>query len=184
MPDLPPDGAPHEPWLAGRPEGEGCAMREFEGQRVPTHVDVDSPPPGATFYGTNSDWVLTASTRSWQALTWIPFAAFWNGAVWFGLYGQQIATGNYSLLLSLVGLPFVLAGLVLLGTTAESFCYKLSAACLPRVAQQRGTVVGQPLRYCETRGIRRRREGLVGRWTIHGSKLMFWRSPPCSCSVA
>ncbi len=65
---------------------------------------------------------LTVTCRPRRATLWflIPFTAFWSGGSMAGIYGSQIASGNFDPKLSLFGLPF-LAGTVVL-TTVILYC--------------------------------------------------------------
>jgi hypothetical protein len=80
------------------------------------------PPHGTSFLGTDEAWAISASTRSWQAVVLVPFAILWNGMVWFGFYGQSIIHGNFSLLASILGLPFVLLGIILVSCALLTVC--------------------------------------------------------------
>jgi hypothetical protein len=80
------------------------------------------PPNGTAFLNTDEAWAISASTRSWQALVLVPFAILWNGMVWFGIYGQQIIHGNLSLFASILGLPFVLLGIILFSRALLTVC--------------------------------------------------------------
>ncbi len=73
---------------------------------------IDEPPPGASFEETGVGWRLTASTRSAIAFFLVPFMMVWSGFSLGGIYGTQIAAGEFNLLLSLFGIPFVLGTLV------------------------------------------------------------------------
>ena len=70
-------------------------------------------PKGVTFAETMDGFRLTLSTRSCVAFFLVPFTMFWAGGSVGGIYGTQIAKGEFNLWISLFGIPF-LAGSVLL----------------------------------------------------------------------
>jgi hypothetical protein len=72
-----------------------------------------SLPKGVQLDETMDGFRLTLSTRSWIALFLVPFTLLWAGGSLGGIYGTQIAKGEFNLVMSLFGLPF-LAGSVLL----------------------------------------------------------------------
>ena len=59
--------------------------------------------------------IIGASTRSFIAFFLVPFMLVWSGFSIGGIYGYQIAQGEFNILLSLFGLPF-LAGSLLFGS--------------------------------------------------------------------
>lgn len=70
-------------------------------------------PKGVRLEETMDGFRLTLSTRSCIAIFLVPFTLFWAGGSLGGIYGMQIAKGEFNLVMSLFGLPF-LAGSVLL----------------------------------------------------------------------
>jgi hypothetical protein len=72
-----------------------------------------SLPKGVQLDETMDGFRLTLSTRSWIALFLVQFTMVWAGGSLGGIYGTQIAKGEFNLVMSLFGLPF-LAGSVLL----------------------------------------------------------------------
>jgi hypothetical protein len=93
-----------------------------DNDHVTIELDDIEPPSGVFFIESNDSWSIDASTRSWHALVWVPFAVLWNSMVWFGFYGQQIMHDNFSLVASLLGLPFVLLGLFPISGVLLSVC--------------------------------------------------------------
>lgn len=79
--------------------------------------DPASPPPGAWFEETFDGFRVGATTRSLLAFFLVPFMLFWSGGSLGGIYGSQIAKGQFDLVPSLLGLPF-LAGTIFLGGIA------------------------------------------------------------------
>jgi hypothetical protein len=84
---------------------------------VPDDFDIHDPPAGAWFEDTGSGWQLGATTRSPFAFFMVPFMCVWSGFSLGGLYGSQIAHGQFNLFISLFGIPF-LFGTVLFGCLA------------------------------------------------------------------
>jgi hypothetical protein len=60
---------------------------------------------------------LTLSTRSCIAFFLVPFTMFWAGGSLGGIYGTQIAKGEFNLMLSLFGLPFLAGSVFLVALT-------------------------------------------------------------------
>ena len=70
------------------------------------------PPKGAWMTPSMNGVAIGASTRSPIAFFLVPFMLVWSGGALGGIYGTQIMKGEFNLVLSLFGLPF-LAGSVL-----------------------------------------------------------------------
>ncbi len=84
---------------------------------VPVEFDINDPPKGAWFYDDIRGWRIGASTRSPIAFFLVPFMCVWSGFSLGGIYGTQIAKGEFDLQSSLFGIPFVL-GTLLFGSIA------------------------------------------------------------------
>ncbi len=65
-------------------------------------------------------WSIEASNRSWSALFLVPFTAVWAGGSLSGIYGTQLANGQFDLEASLFGLPFLIGSIVLISVTLMS----------------------------------------------------------------
>jgi hypothetical protein len=78
---------------------------------------LSSPPAGAWYGETMAGHVFGASTRHASAFFLVPFMCVWSGGSLGGIYGTQIAKGEFNLMTSLFGIPFVL-GSVLFWTIA------------------------------------------------------------------
>ena len=70
------------------------------------------PPKGAWMTPSMNGVSIGASTRSAIAFFLVPFMLVWSGGALGGIYGTQIMKGEFNLMMSLFGLPF-LAGSVL-----------------------------------------------------------------------
>ncbi|MBI2477147.1 MAG: hypothetical protein HYV60_00350, partial [Planctomycetia bacterium] len=81
-------------------------------QDVPTEFEINDPPAGAWFYDDFRGWRIGASTRSRAAFFLVPFMCVWSGFSLGGIYGTQIAKGEFNLGMSLFGIPFVLGTLL------------------------------------------------------------------------
>jgi hypothetical protein len=79
--------------------------------------DPDRPPGGVRFEQGLDGFRISATTRHPIAFFLVPFMAVWSGGSLGGIYGSQIASGKFNLLMSLFGIPFVL-GTILLGSMA------------------------------------------------------------------
>jgi hypothetical protein len=75
--------------------------------------DINTPPKGAWF--TTADAVITlgATTRSAIAFFLVPFALIWSGGSLGGIYGSQIVSGEFNILFSLFGIPFLLGSIMI-----------------------------------------------------------------------
>lgn len=80
-------------------------------------ADAADPPRGAWSTPTFDGFQVGTSTRSPFAFFIVPFMGVWSGGSLGGIYGQQIASGRFNLMMSLIGIPFIL-GTVCLGTLA------------------------------------------------------------------
>lgn len=87
--------------------------------------DLDDPPKGVRFQETYDGWKLVNSTRSWAALFLVPFMCVWSGGSLGGIYGSQIMAGEFDLMLSLFGIPFVLGTLFLGSIALMTVCGKV-----------------------------------------------------------
>ena len=61
---------------------------------------------------------LTLSTRGCIGFFLVPFTLFWAGGSLGGIYGTQIAKGQFNLMMSLFGLPFLAGSVFLIALTA------------------------------------------------------------------
>lgn len=84
---------------------------------VDSQVDLNRAPPGAQFSRTARGFEVSASTRSPMALFLVPFMCVWSGGSLGGIYGTQLASGEFKLGPSLFGIPFVL-GTLMFGSIA------------------------------------------------------------------
>jgi hypothetical protein len=85
-----------------------------------TSVDelaLKEPPKGAWFENNFDGFVVGATTRHPVAFFLVPFMCVWSGFSLGGIYGTQIVQGQFNLVMSLFGLPF-LAGTLLFGSIA------------------------------------------------------------------
>lgn len=74
-------------------------------------------PKGVTVEETMDGFRLTLSTRSCIAFFLVPFTLFWAGGSLGGIYGTQIAKGEFNLTMSLFGLPFLAGSCFLIALT-------------------------------------------------------------------
>jgi hypothetical protein len=88
----------------------------------PDAVDVRQPPVGAWFRELKNGFEVGATTRSWQAFLLVPFTAVWSGGSMAGIYGTQIAKGQFNLVFSLFGLPFLAGTIFLVSTCLLMIC--------------------------------------------------------------
>lgn len=75
--------------------------------------DINSPPKGAWFVTTDSTITLGATTRSSAAFFITPFTLLWSGFSLGGIYGSQILLGEFNIIFSILGIPFLLGSILL-----------------------------------------------------------------------
>lgn len=96
-----------------------------DGFKISETIDLDTvnedillnPPAGAWYRKEFDSIVVGASTRSPVAFFLVPFMCVWSGGSLGGIYGSQIANGEFNLTASLFGIPFLL-GTILFGSIA------------------------------------------------------------------
>ena len=84
-----------------------------------------APPKGVSLVETMDGFHLSISTRSWAAVFLVPFTLVWSGGSLGGIYGTQIAKGEFSLTQSLFGLPFLIGSVFLIGLTVMAVAGRL-----------------------------------------------------------
>jgi hypothetical protein len=85
-------------------------------------VPVMTPPKGVDLVETMDGFRLTLSTRSCIAIFLVPFTLVWAGGSLGGIYGMQIAKGEFNWMMSLFGLPFLVGSFFLIALTVMSVC--------------------------------------------------------------
>ena len=83
-------------------------------------VPVMTPPKGVDLVETMDGFRLTLSTRSCIAIFLVPFTLVWAGGSLGGIYGTQIAKGEFNWMMSLFGLPFLVGSFFLIALTVMS----------------------------------------------------------------
>jgi hypothetical protein len=87
--------------------------------------DVKNAPAGSWFRSTVNGWEVGASTRSPVAFFLVPFMCVWSGGALGGIYGTQIAAGEFNLGMSLFGIPFLLGSLLFWSFALMAVCGKV-----------------------------------------------------------
>jgi len=85
-------------------------------------VPVMTPPKGVDLVETMDGFRLTLSARSCIAIFLVPFTLVWAGGSLGGIYGMQIAKGEFNWMMSLFGLPFLVGSFFLITLTVMSVC--------------------------------------------------------------
>lgn len=104
-----------------------------EGFKISESIDLgeinetvlDNPPKGAWFRQEYDKVILGASTRSPIALFLVPFMCVWSGGALGGIYGSQIAKGEFDLESSLFGIPFILGSMIFWSFALMAVCGKV-----------------------------------------------------------
>lgn len=94
-------------------------------RRKVANFNKHQPPKGVSFHDSTFGWQITASTRSPIAFFLVPFMLVWSGFSLGGIYGSQFFSGEFSLLLSLFGIPFFLGSLLLGSLVIMAICGKI-----------------------------------------------------------
>lgn len=101
---------------------EAFALSKLIHMEEAAAVDLDHPPKGAWFERTFDGFTVGATTRHPAAFFIVPFMCVWSGGSLGGIYGSQIATGNYSVILSLFGIPFLLFSILFWAIALMTVC--------------------------------------------------------------
>ncbi|MFZ9990903.1 MAG: hypothetical protein ACO3J6_00585 [Opitutales bacterium] len=80
-------------------------------------VPAMTPPKGVDLTETMDGFRLSLSTRSCVAFFLVPFTLAWTGGAVGGIYGTQFVQKEFNWILSLFGLPFLIASFFLIGLT-------------------------------------------------------------------
>ena len=96
--------------------GKSMPFSSLAGIPGEAEIDMLRPPKGITlredaFHGK----VITYHKKSMIVLFLIPFTLVWSGMSMGGIYGRQIANGEFNPSMSLFGLPFLFGTVVLVG---------------------------------------------------------------------
>jgi hypothetical protein len=84
----------------------------------PVNPDIFRNPPGGVWFRQEpGEVVIGATTRSPAAFFLVPFMCVWSGGSLGGIYGSQIASGEFNPAMSLFGIPFLI-GTIVLGAMA------------------------------------------------------------------
>jgi hypothetical protein len=73
--------------------------------------DINDPPEGAWIRNEMNQIVIGATTRSPIAFFLVPFMVVWSGGSIGGIYGSQLANGEFDLAMSLFGIPFLIGAI-------------------------------------------------------------------------
>lgn len=107
-----------------------------EGFKVSESIDQDSvnpdilrnPPQGAWVKKARNSVVVGATTRSPIAFFLVPFMCVWSGGSLGGIYGTQIAKGEFNLGASLFGIPFLLGSILFWSLALMAVCGKVEVS--------------------------------------------------------
>ena len=74
--------------------------------------DFNNPPDGTWMRNDKNKTIIGATTRSRIAFFLVPFIIIWSGGSIGGIYGNQIANGEFDLSQSLFGIPFLIGSII------------------------------------------------------------------------
>jgi hypothetical protein len=92
---------------------EAFKLSDIVHDREADTFELEDPPNGAWFGKTADGFIIGARTRSKIGCFIIPFATVWSGGSLGGIYGTQIASGEFNIIMSLFGIPFLLGSILL-----------------------------------------------------------------------
>ena len=84
---------------------------------------------GVTIDDKSYMWSIDATQRSKNVFFLIPFTCIWSGFSLYGIYGEQYLSGQYDLMTSLFGIPFLLGSLFLIGLCFMSLFGRTHISC-------------------------------------------------------
>ena len=96
---------------------ETYSFAELSQERAAAEVDIARPPRGAWHRSQGNEFEVGSVSRSGIAFFLVPFTLFWSGLSLGGIYGSQIAKGQFNLEQSLFGLPFLIGTMILVPVT-------------------------------------------------------------------
>ena len=99
-------------------------QQQFDGKSV-SNFDINNPPKGAYINHLTNGVQIGASTRSWFAFFIVPFMIVWSGGSLGGIYGSQILNGEFDIVTSLFGIPFLLGSIIFWGIALMSVMGKV-----------------------------------------------------------
>lgn len=105
---------------------ESFSFAESSNEEEPLpQVDLDHPPKGVWFHRTADGFELGSTTRSWIAVFLVPFMCLWSAGSLGATFWPQIRKGEFSLGMSLFGLPFLIGTIVIGAITIMCVCGKI-----------------------------------------------------------
>ena len=79
---------------------------------VDPKFNINKQPSGTWLKKEFNQTIIGATTRSPVAFFLVPFMLIWSGGSLGGIYGSQIIDGEFDLLLSLFGIPFLIGSII------------------------------------------------------------------------
>ena len=92
---------------------EAYKLSDLIHDRKPDSFELEDPPDGAWFGLTADGFIVGARTRSKTGCFIVPFTIVWSGFSLGGIYGMQIASGEFNILISIFGIPFIIGSVIL-----------------------------------------------------------------------
>jgi len=126
---VPPDQVNMATDLAFCPQcNDGFKVSETLDQESANPDILRNPPKGAWFKKEMDSVVVGATTRSPIAFFLVPFMCVWSGGSLGGIYGSQIAKGEFDLGSSLFGIPFLLGSILFWSLALMAVCGKVEVS--------------------------------------------------------
>lgn len=93
-------------------ENLSSKSRTHREEALDANFNIGDPPKGAWIRQGSNELIIGATTRSYMALFLVPFMIIWSGGSLGGIYGSQIMMGEFNLMMSLFGIPFLLGSIL------------------------------------------------------------------------
>jgi len=116
--------------------GESYDLSRLVKEKPANAVDLTRPPDGSWFRSDSRGFQVRCTTRSAAAFFLIPFMCVWSTMSVGMIYYPQIAQGQFSLFMSLFGIPFLFGTVLGVGQAAMTVCGHVSV----RVEGNKGVV--------------------------------------------
>jgi len=100
--------------------GELISLSSLINNAIDSKFNIEDPVKGTNYSEKIGTWKIEASHRTLYALFIVPFTCVWAGGSLTGIYGTQLMSGNFKLVESLFGIPFLLGSIILISISLLS----------------------------------------------------------------
>jgi hypothetical protein len=100
--------------------GELTSLSSLNTNTIDSKFNIEDPVKGTNYSENIGVWKIEASHRSLYAIFIVPFTCVWAGGSLTGIYGTQLISGDFNLVNSLFGVPFLLGSIILVSISLMS----------------------------------------------------------------